>query len=198
MAAVLYWSGVGVAALLGAVLLLLAVPLDVRASIVSEAALSWSVQIRGLFGLLRFERGSTSRRSAERKAAEHAAAEAEPAGTRRRQRGVPRLFTDAAVWRRALRLLRASLRGLTLRRVDAQLRFGLEDPADTGRLYGMLVPGLMLLDSRMPGRVAVAPDFEHAGLAGRAAGELRIVPLRVLAPVASFGVWLGLHTWRKR
>lgn len=198
MAAVLYWSGIGVAALLGLVLLLLAVPLDVRANIVSEAALSWSVQIRWLFGLLRLERGSASRRPAERKPAERAAVEPEPAGARRRRRGVPRFVTDTAVWRRALRLLRASLRGLTLRRVDAQLRFGLEDPADTGRLYGMLVPGLMLLDSRMPGRVAVAPDFEHAGLAGRAAGELRIVPLRVLAPLASFGVWLGLHAWRGR
>lgn len=198
MAAALYWSGIGLAALLAVVLVLLAVPVDVRGRMAAEAALSWSVQIRWLFGLLRFERSSAPRRPAERAPAVPTEAALAGGRGRRAGRGPPRFIAEPAVWRRALRLLRSSLRGLTLRRVDAQVRFGLDDPADTGCLYGMLVPALMLVQSRTSGRVAVAPDFERAGLAGRAAAELRIVPLRVLAPVASFGVWFGLHTWRKR
>lgn len=211
MAAVLYWVGIGLGALLTLVLALLVVPVDLRARIAAEAALSWTVQIRWLFGLIRIERGSAPRRAAGREAAEPkpaapegaappVSAERGAAGGRRRRtaRGIPGFVTEPVVWRRAARTLRALLRGLKLRRADAHIRFGLDDPADTGRLYGMLAPAAILLQSMSRARVLVEPDFERAGVAGRAAGELRIVPLRVLAPLVSFGLWLGLRSRRNR
>lgn len=193
---VVYWAALSLAGLLAVVLALLAVPVDVRGRMAANAALSWTVQIRWLFGLVRFERGSASPHPAEPVLAEQASAE--PRRRQRAARRTPAFVKEPVVWRRAVRLLRSSLRGLTLRRVDAQLRFGLDDPADTGYLFGVLSLALIFIRSAAPGPVAVAPDFEQAGLSGRAAGELRIVPLRVLAPVAAFGVWLGLHTWQTR
>ena len=87
---------------------------------------------------------------------------------------------------------------MKLRHVDADFHVGLDDPADTGRLFGIVAPAMAFVGPMLPGRVAIAPDFAHTGLAGRAEGELRIVPLRVLAPVASFGLWLGWRAWRTR
>lgn len=186
-----------VAAVIGGVVaiavVLLAVPVELRGRAAGEASWSWTVQIRWLFGLVRIERSSREVRAAR---VRKAAAAKKPSETRRPPQ-VPAWIRDRAVWRRAVKLLRSSLRGVRVRLLDANLTLGLPDPADTGRLFGVLLPAMLLVRPRVPD-VAIAPDFERAGLAGTAAGDVRVVPLRMLAPAVAFGAWLGLHLWRER
>ena len=77
MDAVLLAVAVFLAVLLAVAIALLVIPIDVRARLAAEAALSWVVQVRWLFGLVRVERNSASAASAVHPPAERAAQEAE-------------------------------------------------------------------------------------------------------------------------
>jgi hypothetical protein len=193
LAVAAYVAAAVIGGLVVVAVVLLAVPVDLRGRAAGETSWSWTVQVRWLFGLVRIERSSGKVRDAGRR---KAAAVKKPSEAKRPSR-FPAWIRDRAVWRRAVKLMRSSLRGVTVRRLDADLTLGLTDPADTGRLFGALSPVMLLLRPRVPD-IAIAPDFERAGLAGTAAGDVRVVPLRVLAPAAAFGVWLGLHLWSER
>ena len=98
---------------------------------------------------------------------------------------------------RMLRALPGLLRGLLaqvrVERFEFDCTFGLGDPAETGRLYGMLAAVRYGTASAWgPGaRIALVPDFDRARLDGRADVILSVVPARWLPPLARFGwsVW---------
>lgn len=57
--------------------------------------------------------------------------------------------------------------------------FGLNDPADTGCLYGQLTP----LIYATGGRVQLRPNFQSMCLRGTADAQLRVIPLALLWPI---------------
>jgi hypothetical protein len=77
--------------------------------------------------------------------------------------------------------------------------FGLDDPADTGRVYGSLVPVLVTANARGLD-VDCEPNFLRICLAGSCAATLRVVPLSVLAAVVQYcfspPVWRAAMAWR--
>jgi hypothetical protein len=88
--------------------------------------------------------------------------------------------------RRALRLVGDLRRCVRIRRLELALRLGTGDPADTGRLWGLVGPAAALVPVPPGAHVEVSPAFEEAvfDLDGR--GEVRVVPAAVLAVVAGF------------
>lgn len=95
--------------------------------------------------------------------------------------------------RRALRMLRAApqllsglLSAVRIEFLRVQGSLGLDDPADTGQLFGALLPLSFLLP---PPRFLfeLQPDFSGAALAGEAEARLRIHPIRLLPPAIRFG-----------
>jgi hypothetical protein len=103
------------------------------------------------------------------------------------RRALAALRTEGFV-RRVARLVRDLLARLRIRRLELDLVVGLDDPADTGRLWGLLGPASALLPLPAPARVHVAPDFTGAVLAVDGRGEVRFVPLALLAVVAAFAL----------
>jgi hypothetical protein len=191
-----YAGGVAIGAVVLA-LILLAVPLDVAWHAESARRLAWAVRVRWLFGLVRVERASGGKRTEVRAEAE--AGRASGASGRRRARRAPAGFLgDGALLRRTLRLLRSLRGGIRFRRLDAELRLGTGDPAETGRLLGILLPFVAYLRPRMPGNVLVVPDFQAPRLEANGGGEVRVVPLLLVGPVVSFGAWIGWRAVRKR
>jgi len=96
---------------------------------------------------------------------------------------------------RAQRMLRAVpglLRGLAgpvrLERLWLEARLGLDDPAETGQLFGALTPLVYGLGGAWPGRVSVqlAPEFSGPVLEGQAELVLSVVPARWLGPSLRF------------
>jgi hypothetical protein len=94
---------------------------------------------------------------------------------------------------RAMRLLRATPRflraGLGQIRVEScrgTCRFGFDDPAETGQLYGYLIPLTLPLRDRL----RLDPDFTRACLVADLDCRLSVVPVRLLGPVLRFG-WAG-------
>jgi hypothetical protein len=80
-------------------------------------------------------------------------------------------------------LLRSILRVIRIEDATGALRFGLGDPAETGQVYGYLVP----ITVAARGRVTLTPDFNHACFVGQGRVVFCVVPLRLLPPLVRFG-----------
>ena len=68
-------------------------------------------------------------------------------------------------------------------RVDAKV--GLDDPADTGALYGMLCPIVYSLGSRRA-EIHLEPDFQNAGLDARIDTAIEVRPVALIPPLWQF------------
>jgi hypothetical protein len=95
---------------------------------------------------------------------------------------------NADLQARAMLLLRRLSRALRVRELRVHARFGLSDPAETGRAWGVVAPLLAQAARSWPTvDLRVEPDFLEVGFAGEARGTLRVWPLRVLPPLVAFG-----------
>lgn len=89
----------------------------------------------------------------------------------------------------APRLLRGLLGAVRIERLRLDARFGLEDPATTGEIFGLLTPlvygagGL----APTPGALRLVPVFDRECLEGRIELVLSLVPMRWVAPLLRFG-----------
>jgi len=71
-------------------------------------------------------------------------------------------------------------RAVRLDRLSVSLRIGLGDPADTGRLFGLLAPAVLWCGRWPRLDVGLEPDFALGAVTGRAEGVLRLYPARVI------------------
>jgi hypothetical protein len=178
---------VGTAA--AAAVMLLSVPVRVEGRAWLAPSFDWYVRVQWAFA--RFERSSDRPRARS------------PARKRRAGRAPPPrhrapLWTERATWFRSVRLVRALAARVQLHDFNVVCTFGLDDPADTGTLYGALAPVLAAVEARHPAALVVTPGFDGARLDGRVALAARVVPLRLVGPLAAFGLWLGMRAWRAR
>jgi hypothetical protein len=78
-----------------------------------------------------------------------------------------------------------------LERVDAKIRFGFSDPADTGIVYGALIPLLQLIGVSERSNIVLHPDFGHEVFDGRGHIGARFVPIALIAPMLGFA-WVTM------
>lgn len=92
------------------------------------------------------------------------------------------------------RLLRGLFGAVRVQLLRIDLVIGLSDPADTGEAVGLLWAALFPLEALAPLRATIAPAFSEERLEGEAEGRLRIVPIKIVPPLALFV--LSPPTWR--
>lgn len=108
---------------------------------------------------------------------------------RRKARGRRRFRPDRAMLSRALAALPGLIAGevgrIHVDRLEIDADLGLGDPADTGRLFGVIMPLLYL---PRPGwaRLELRPDFAAARFDGSALAALHLTPAALLWPVIRF------------
>lgn len=165
-------------------LALLAVPVDVAFAACRRERFEARLTIRWLWGWVPLPAPQGGRRKPR---------SAKPKRARRRKPGKPSGVRRALAMvrsedfpRRVLRLLRDLLRSVHVRRFDFDLRVGLDDPADTGRLWGLIGPVTALLTLPSPARIVVTPEFAEPLLHLDAHAEARIVPAGLLAVLIVF------------
>ena len=200
-----------VAALLGVVavvVVLLAVPIELRFQGRGVEPFEGQVALRWLFGLVRFRvhLPDAARRPPGAAPSRHrgTGAEAEPPARRRAPRGKSRAgaartramaaLRQPAFRRRALRLAVDLVRAAHLREFVLRLRLGLGDPADTGRLWAWLGPLAAALQSLRHAQVRLEPEFVDPVLEFELHGRARLVPLQWLALLVAFA--LSPPAWR--
>lgn len=96
-----------------------------------------------------------------------------------RTEGVPSKF---------LRLVRQILSCFKVRQLHADLRIGLDDPADTAMLCALLWPALARFGSSGPMRVRVEPSFNEPVLEGSIRGRIRLFPIHFIEPILRFAL----------
>jgi hypothetical protein len=90
---------------------------------------------------------------------------------------------------------------LRVRGLQANLRFGLSDPADTGVVLGYLWALKTMVP--LPGELVLEPSFQQEVLEGSARGSVRFRPFSFICPTLRFlaGTWwqlLGMaKKWRQ-
>jgi hypothetical protein len=193
------------AALLGLLVLALALPLVVEFRLEGGAPVRGQVSVRGLAGLARFRsevpsvRSSPEGRRRSRKRKPERGSGPERASPRRRGRArrVVSLLRERPFRDRVLRLARDLLQAVEVEDLRVRARIGTGDPADTGRLWAILGPVSAVLSGIRGADVELQPEFLDAVLEVQASGRVTVVPLRMLALAAGFALSpRSFQAWR--
>jgi hypothetical protein len=194
--------GVALGTLFVAILVLLAIPVDVLFRVDSDSPTPVEVAL-GLFaGLYELQlTGSEPDEAAEPEpepappetpepappepeAAEERPPAEDPSRLNYARIGLAVLRTDGFV-RHTVRWIRRLVTSFHVRDFSAHLRLGTGDPADTGVLCGRLQSALPVARTLGPVDVTVTPDFDHDVFAASALVRLRASPLGL--------VWITLR-----
>jgi len=165
-------------AFLACLLALLAVPVDLTFFVRRHAG---RPEITGtvcwFFGLARLRLGKAKAR-----------VRAKPARSRdkrrHRKRGGARrmmaMFRSQGFGWRVLRLAQDLLRRIDIRDLSMNVRLGLDDPADTGRLWAVVGPLAAMLALLPATCIAIEPEFTSEAFEIDAKGDIRIIPIQLL------------------
>ena len=85
-----------------------------------------------------------------------------------------------------VRLFRRIFRSLHVRELDASLRLGLPDPADTGLMYGLCWPVFAFRGFSSAVRFRMEPAFEGPVFEADLKGSVRVYPAQVAANTVRF------------
>lgn len=165
------------AAVLFLVLLVLALPVDIRLRLSKLQDVQFSVEGRPLGGWGPWIEFSGGRKS-------HPKRDAKPKTKRKKRRFTAgRPFLEIA--KAGKDLFFDVLDAVSLQDLSVDCEFGTGDPAETGTLFGYLAP----LIYTPCGNVSIKPNFDAACLQGNCTAVLRFTPLALLMPLARFG-WI--------
>ena len=177
------------------ILLVLSVPVDMSFDVGGTGAARAKMRLGWLFGLLGKELGPKESGSREFDPRELGPArkkpkEQAPKRTKKLRSARPflSLLLTKGVARGLLKLARRILSGVRVRHLDARLRLGLDDPADTGLLYSALWPVLVPLTYKGSANVRMELSFEKPALDLTARGLIRVFPIQMVWSVLLFAL----------
>jgi hypothetical protein len=148
------------------------------------------VTVGWMFGLIRFPirlNGEKAKKKAARRKRKKARKRSKAGGRRN-------LLTRSDFWRWLRRLLRKLMSRIRIERLLLRVRLGLDDPADTGRLWAVAGPVAALLAGIPVADVRLEPNFQEAEFVLQSEGEMRIYPMGLIATVVATA--LSPSTWR--
>jgi len=104
---------------------------------------------------------------------------------------------QAAFRRHVYRFIRDIVQAANFHELGFQMRLGLGDPADTGRLWAFVGPLNAVAQNVPNARISIEPEFMDAVFEFDTHGRFRIVPLQFLALAVVFALSTpSLRAWR--
>jgi hypothetical protein len=174
---------IGFAGFLICLVALSAIPVDVKFSVQCDEGFRGSVVIGWLFGLVRMP--VRARAGKPPRDGEKAETPQKKSSGKSRLSIVAMLRSHGFV-HRLIRFASDILSSVQVRVLRFRGRVGLEDPADTGRVWSFVGPLTAIL-AGIPGTdIEIDPDFESATLSLDGTGAVRIIPIEVFVAVVSF------------
>jgi len=155
------------------VALLLAVPVELEFSFQNGETHCNYVSLNWLSGIVRIP--LTGR--ADRKPKEQPARKKKKRGRKRKSLSLAR---NVGFRRRLFVFVRRVVRAIRIKVLDVQVRIGLDDPADTGRLWGLVGPLSSLLAGIRQASIRIEPDFAAEVFSLHSCGRIRVIPLEVV------------------
>ena len=172
------------------VVALLAIPVSLVVDIERTAWFQTRLRLRWLFGLVDVEMGRQRERGSPPGRPSNKAEQSRHVATRSRPRGrgpaiAMALVRTEGLIARVLLLLQDLAVRFSFQDIYLRVDFGLDDPADTGRLYGTLAP-VMFAAEAGGCDVRCWPNFQEPSLRGSCGGRIQARPISVLGVVIRF------------
>jgi hypothetical protein len=182
-----------IATILIILILLLAIPVNLVFTLKKDDVWRGRIVVYWLFGLthttIRPGRERRRRRSKRRRSLRKSIV---PVGRQliRRRRQLLSVLRSEGFVKRVIFLVRDLFQSLRPRRFQLQCVMGLDDPADTGRVMGILAPLRVFARKMTFGRdsnlnIQVIPDFSGPRFKGHCCASVQFIPLRLI------GIFLG-------
>ena len=180
-----------VVVLTGIITLLLVVPIEASFRFQGIEVFKGQMTIRWLFGLVRFHvrsTDSTKPQPAEPRATKDTATASDKRVRRSRRANVLAVLRQAAFRQRVYRLFKDLVRAVQLKDLGLEMRLGLGDPADTGRLWAIVGPLNAAAQNLSNAVIRIEPEFMDPVCEFDAHGRFFLIPLRLLALVFAFAL----------
>lgn len=174
--------------------ILLAMPFDVTFRLSKSERFRANITIAWAYGLLSRELGRSADNPVAPKSDTQRAGGKQPLKGRRKTRAVIAFMRSSGMPPRLLRLARDMWRQLRVRQLYLHVTFGLDDPADTGQLYGALVPVIIQSGRSTRLDLQIQPDFSQPLLRVAGSGQVRVIPITIIGVMISF--LLSPTCWR--
>ena len=162
------------------IVLALSVPLDVALHMDAHGRPKFSMRLVWLFGLV-----SKEVRPEEKK---RVIKGRRGLGERVRQaRAMFEILRIKGLLRQLKSLLKGMFSCIEIREIGANLRVGLDNPADTALLFAFIGPATLFLESSFPYQLRVQPSFDdEAVFDGYLDGAARLRPIKLVRPLLGF------------
>ncbi len=173
-------------------LLLLAVPIHIEYSHDTRARQKSKMRIMWLFGLVRIrsipsgEGKGWGARFAASRVKEKTERHKPPRQKSKSSKVLLAIITSEGLLRHLFKLLYELLSVAKIKELQARVRFGLDDPADTGRLYGLLAPAFSILYAIPRVDFSAIPLFDRTGVETDIQARIRVVPIYYIKAVLLF------------
>lgn len=171
----------GVLAFLLLIIALLAIPLTLVYQFTWRERWQGKVELQWLFGLLHVRIPVSP---AKTPPAEEKARPKQVRHTKTKSKSKPNplaALRQRSFRQRIIKFMRDLWQAIHKRDVSLHVQIGLDDPADTGRLWAVVGPVSALLANNQEVQVDIQPNFADATLEFNSSGNIRIIPVQILA-----------------
>ncbi|MBE9502794.1 MAG: DUF2953 domain-containing protein [Proteobacteria bacterium] len=165
---------------------LLAIPLEVAFSIKYDEAFQSRVSLCWLFGLVRTQALSDRIKKIKVEPQKPKKKKGKSKGRHGGARYVFVMVKSKGFIRRLLKLVNDVIRTMHLRKLNIDARLGLGDPADTGRLWGVIGPVAGLMANCSKANVRIEPDFYDESFYLGGEGQMGLIPLQLIFTFITF------------
>ena len=153
------WVIVALAALVIVILLVLCIPLDLIVHVNTSESPAYKVRLLWLFGLIDQDlRKTTGKKPAKKEKVAEVRTKKKP-GRGISPSTIYRILRTTGLFSQVKRLLTGIVNSLKIKHLAANLKLGLENPADTALLFAVTGPVNFLL-SLLPYRITIWPTFD--------------------------------------
>ena len=185
--------------------ILLCVPLDLVFRTNIDRKPRFSLRLTWLFGLVTGELRQTKKKSAEKKAIEF---ERKTGDWIQRLRVTFELLQTKGLLNQLSCFIKGIIRRIKVKAFEANLKVGLDNPADTGLLFAFIAPVNLAINYFLPYPVKIEPSFTGESLiTGNIYGTVRLWPIQLAATLIAFAFSLPtlrvakklvLYKWRRK
>jgi hypothetical protein len=172
------WLVYTIASLLVLLLFILCIPIYITISFNTSQEPKLTAKLKWLFGLYTSELGAKAKHIDQ-----------EPQS---RQKGlgfstIVNILRTRGLFKQFFRLTKGIFNRIKIRELDANLKVGLENPADLGLLFALMAPLNLLVRGLSPYSIVVQPDFsDETPIRGYAYSMARLQPILVAPPLFGF------------
>ncbi|MFC1980486.1 DUF2953 domain-containing protein [Chloroflexota bacterium] len=179
------WVFAILAGLAALIIFALSMPLDLKLHIDVYGRPRFRVTLAWPFGLVRKEIAKKGKKPEVRE--KTVEGKRKPREKRPGARIILEILRARGLLRQIKILLKDILRIPKIKNLEADLKVGLGDPADTGLLFALIGPTTSFLGASFPKEMKVQPSFsDEAILEGSLYGALRLRPIQIIPPVLRF------------